>query len=100
MKIGFQNIEKNRENIFCFWDNYTWIGCLKLPLLGGEYWSSKVNMLRSSIKILSITKRVFSNSFAFTAIDKYGKGGAVKISKVFGVPNNDAYGRFLWKGTF
>ena len=59
LKIDFKNVEKNWENIFCFWDNCSWIGCLKLSLLGGEYWSSKVNMLRSSLRNSNITKRDF-----------------------------------------
>ena len=29
---------------------------------------------------------MFSNSIAFTEIDKYGKGGDAEISKVFGPP--------------
>ena len=33
-----------------------------------------------------LLKEIFSNSIAFTVINKYGKGGAVQISKVFGPP--------------
>ena len=30
---------------------------------------------------------IFSNSIAFTVINKYGKGGVVQISRVFGALN-------------
>ena len=41
-------------------------------------------MLTNSFKNLLITKRDFSNSTALTVINKYGKGGVVQISTVFG----------------
>ena len=31
-------------------------------------------------------RKVFSNSVAFKVINKYGKGGSVKMSTVFGLP--------------
>ena len=41
----FKDPETNSENLFCFWDNCIWIGCLKLSLLRREYLSSAANMV-------------------------------------------------------
>ena len=45
------------ENFFSYWDNFIWIGCVNLSLLRRENFSSAVNALRSSLKILVIIKR-------------------------------------------
>ena len=58
--IDFKNGKKIPEKVFCFCDNCIWIGCFKLSLLRREYFSSTVNVLTSSLKILPITKRDFS----------------------------------------
>ena len=77
----FTNSKKKKkiaENVFCFWDNFQWECCYKLSLLRTEYLLSGVNMLTNSPIILHITKRDFFNLnglwFAFTEINKYGKG--------------------------
>ena len=51
--------QKNSEKTFRFWDNFFWIGCVKLSLLRGEYLSSAVNMLTNSHNMLHITKSDF-----------------------------------------
>ena len=84
--LDFKIAEKNSENVFCFSDNSIWIGCLELSLLRRKHLSSAVNVLTNSLMPLHITKKVFSNSLAFTVINKYGKGGVVDVSTVFG-PN-------------
>ena len=51
-----KRIEKKK---FCLWDKFIWIGCVKLSLLRREYFSSAVNVLTNSFKILHNTKRDF-----------------------------------------
>ena len=98
--LAFKNAAINSENIFCFWDNCIWIGSLKLSLLRRQYLSLTVNMLTNILKTLRVTKRDFFKSIPFTVINKYGKGGAVQISRVFGPPWYVASQRVLRKGTF
>ena len=57
--MTFKNAKKNREENFCFWDNCIWIGSVKLPLLSRWCFSSTVNVLTNSLRILCITKRDF-----------------------------------------
>ena len=59
ISITFQNLRKNLENYFYFWDNCILIGCVKLSLLKREYLSPAVNVLRNNFKIFHITKRDF-----------------------------------------
>ena len=51
--LDYRNAKTNWENVFCFWDNSIWIGCVKLSLLRGEYLSSAVNVLTNSLNILN-----------------------------------------------
>ena len=80
--LDFKNADTNSENVFCFWDKWMWIGCLKLSLLRRKCPSSAVNMLIKGLKTLHITKTDFFNSIAFKKINKYGKGGVVQCSTV------------------
>ena len=59
--LDFKNAKKkkNLENVFCFWDNYIWIGIVKLPLLRTGYFSLAGNVLTSSRKVLHVNKRDF-----------------------------------------
>ena len=50
---------KNREKVFCLWDNCIWIGIVELSLWRTRYFLSAANMLRSSPKILHVNKRDF-----------------------------------------
>ena len=43
-------------------------------------------MLTNILKTLHITQKDFFYSIAFTVINKYGRGGVVQISTVFGPP--------------
>ena len=43
-------------------------------------------MSTNSLKSFESLREIFSNSIAFTVINKYGKGGVVQISTVFGPP--------------
>ena len=58
-KVDFENLRKNPEKAFCFWDNYVRNGCVKLSVLRGEYLSSAVNVLTNSYKSLRLTKTDF-----------------------------------------
>ena len=58
-KVDFENLRKNPEKAFCFWDNCVRIGCVKLSLLRKEYLSSAVNVLKKSYKALRLTKTDF-----------------------------------------
>ena len=50
--------EKIDSNFF-FWDNWVWIGIVKLSLLRTGYLPSAANVLTSSPKILYVNKREF-----------------------------------------
>ena len=54
--------KKKAENLFCFWDNWIWKCCNKLPLLKREYLFSAVNGVTNNPKILHITEEDFFNS--------------------------------------
>ena len=58
-KVDFENLRKNPEKAFCFWDNYVRNGCVKLSVLRREYLSSAVNVLTNSYKSLRLTKTDF-----------------------------------------
>ena len=57
--LNFKKAAKNRENLFCFWDNGIWIGIVKLSLLRTGFFSSAANVLKSSPKILHVKDRDF-----------------------------------------
>ena len=62
--VDFRIEVKNVEKVFCFLDNWIWIGCGKFLLLQTKYLSSAVNVLANSPKLLDITKRnIFQPSF-------------------------------------
>ena len=63
--LDFENAEKNRGKVFCFWDNSIWIRCFKYFVLTTEDLSWAVNVLENSLKILHITK---SNFFELNCI--------------------------------
>ena len=51
--------KKIKKKFFYFLDKYIWIGCVKLPVLRTENFSSAVNVLTNSPNIFHITKRYF-----------------------------------------
>ena len=51
--------KKKVENVFCFWNNSIWIGCVKLSVLRREYLPSELNVLKNSLKISPFTKKDF-----------------------------------------
>ena len=53
-KLYFKNAAKNSEKVFCFCDNFIWIGIVKLSLLRKRYFSSTTNVLKSRPKILHV----------------------------------------------
>ena len=55
----FRNAIKNREKVFCFWDNGVWNCCCKCSILLREYLSSAVNVLTNSFKISDPPKADF-----------------------------------------
>ena len=75
--------KKNWEKVFRFSDNSIWKCCNKLPLLRRQYFSSALNGLTNSPKILHITQRVFFKPNLFKGINIYGKGALVELSTVF-----------------
>ena len=50
---------KNLEIVFCFSDNYNWIGIVRLSLLRTGYFSSAPNVIKSSAKIWHVNNRNF-----------------------------------------
>ena len=57
LNLDSRKAAKNLEKVFSFLHNCTWIDCGKFSLLGREYLSSAVKMLKNSAKIQYITKR-------------------------------------------
>ena len=91
---------KIQKKFFCFSDNCISSGFLNLSLLRREYVSLKVNVLTNSPEILHITMSDFSNSIAFTVINKDAKGAVVEVSTVFGPIYHVACGRVFLNWTF
>ena len=96
--------KKNAENVFRFWDNCIWICCYKLSPLRTEYLLSGVNRLRNSPMILRITESNFFKLswfwFAFTGINKDGKGSVDELWTVFRPIYHVTCQRVLWNATF
>ena len=57
--LDIENKENKWEIFFCFWDNWIWIGIVKVSLLRTGYLSSAANLLTPSPKILHVNKRNF-----------------------------------------
>ena len=57
--LPFKNAAESLEKVLPFWDNCTWIGIVKLPLLRTGFFSSGTNLLTSSPKILHVNKGDF-----------------------------------------
>ena len=57
--LEFGIAARNREKVFCFWDNCIWIGTVKLSLLRRWYFSSAANVLKSSTNIWYANSRDF-----------------------------------------
>ena len=57
--LDLKNAVKNWQKAFCFWDNFIWIGIVKLSLLRTGYFSLAANVLTSSPKIWHVNKRDF-----------------------------------------
>ena len=57
--VDFKNASKSWEKAFCFWDNFIWIGIVKLSLLRTCYFSSAASVLTSSPKIWHANKSDF-----------------------------------------
>ena len=57
--LHLKNAAKNLKKLFCFWENWIWIGIVKLSLLRTGYFSSAANVLGSSPKIWHVNKRDF-----------------------------------------
>ena len=93
-------MQKKFRKCFLFWDKCIWKCCEKFPLLRREYLSSTVNGLTSSPKILHITKTDLQSWFAFTGINRYGKGAIVQLWRVFRPVYRVTCLRILVKQTF
>ena len=55
--VDFENTLKNGENVFGFWDNCMWMGCIKLSLFVRAHLSTTVVVLTNSLNLFFITKR-------------------------------------------
>ena len=55
-QLDFRKATKNREKVFCFWDNSSWIAIVKLSLFRTGCFSSAPNVLTSSPKILHVNR--------------------------------------------
>ena len=75
---------KNREKIFCFWDNCISPGIVKLTLLRTGYLSLAANMLANSPKIWHVSKRYLFKLNCPAVSSKYDKNAVVRIFTVFG----------------
>ena len=52
-------MQPKTEMFFFYYDNYIWIGIVKLSLLRTGYFSSAANVLTSSPKIFHVNKKDF-----------------------------------------
>ena len=77
--LDFENARKNSEKVFRFWDNCIRLGCIILPLLGREHWSTALIVLTNSHKLLHITKRDFLKLHCLSVDQKYGTGFVAQI---------------------
>ena len=59
LSLNWQNVRRNWEKVFCFWNSCIWRYWNNLSLSRREYLSSAVNVFRNSPNILHITKREF-----------------------------------------
>ena len=94
---SFQKCSKKfrKSFFFFFWlDNCILIGCAKFSLLRREYWSSEINMLTSSSKILSITQKDIQE-LIFIHIDQKicKRGCCADLGSVW-----DHFACCFWKG--
>ena len=55
----FQKWSRKLRKMFCFWDNCTWIGIVKMSLLRTGHFSPVAYVLTSSPKISHVNKRDF-----------------------------------------
>ena len=58
-RLDFKKAEKLQEKVFCFSDNFVWIGMVKFCLLRTGFFSSLANVLTNSPKIWHVNKRDF-----------------------------------------
>ena len=96
----FQKCSEKSENLFCFWDNWMWIGIVKLSLLRTRYFHWAANVLTSSTKILRLNKKDFLELSWLGSDQRIWKSAVTKISKVLGSLYHPAFWRVLWNGTF
>ena len=62
--LDFNKAGKNSDKVFCFSDNWIWVGIVKLFLLRTRYFSLVANMLTSSPKIWHVNNRdIFEHNF-------------------------------------
>ena len=98
--LDFENAWKNSEKLFCFWDNWIWIGCIYLSLLTKKYLWLTVNVLETVLRFWISRRETFSKSLAFTVINKYGKGGVAQVLTVCAFPYHVACRRSSETGLF
>ena len=98
--LDFKKEAKNSEKVFCFWENYIWIGIVKLSLFRRRFFSSRANVLTSSPKIWYVNKRDFLHSTVLAVISQYDKGALMQISTVHGHVYHVVCQRLLWYGIF
>ena len=56
-KVDFKKAEKSWGKLSCFWDNWIWIGIVKLSVLRRGHYSSAGIALTSTPKVLNSNKR-------------------------------------------
>ena len=59
LELDIKKAAKNQKKVFCFSDNFIWIGIVNLSLLRTGYFSWTANVLTSSPKIFHVNKRDF-----------------------------------------
>ena len=77
--------QESAKKFFSFWDNWIWIGIVKLSLLTTGYLSSAANLLTRRPNIRHINKRDFLQLNCLAMIKKYDKFALMHISIVFGL---------------
>ena len=100
LHLDLKNAGKTYGKVFCYWDNFIWIGIVKLSLFRTRYFLSAANVLRSSPKILHANQSNFYSSIDLPLTNEYDKSAVTQISEVIGNVYHAGFRRVLWNVSF
>ena len=98
--LNFKNPSKFFEKVFCFCDNWIWIGIVKLYLTRTGYFSSAANVLTRSPRFGMSIRETFKNSIGLSVVKEYDKSAVMQMSSVLWRVYHVACRRVLWNRIF